>query len=54
MAKKAISKKDARTAGSVIMNLVGEIAGKHPLEKRFCELYSFILKQMQGFQFALS
>ena len=54
MAKKAISKKDAVAAGPVLMNLIGEIAGKHPLEKRFCELYSFILKQLQALQFALS
>jgi hypothetical protein len=54
MAKKAITKKSALAAGQVIMSLMGEIAGTHPLERRFCELYSFILKQLPDFQIALS
>jgi hypothetical protein len=39
MAKEAISKKDAVGSSHLIRNLMCEIAGKHPLEKKFCELY---------------
>jgi hypothetical protein len=54
MAKEAISKKDTVGSSHLIRNLMCEIAGKHPLEKRFCELYQFILKQLPDFQFALA
>ena len=54
MAKEAISKKDIFGTGQVMRNLMCELAGKHSLEKRFCEFYSFISKQLPDFQFALS
>ena len=54
MAKEAISKKDVLGSAQLIRNLMGEIAGKHPLEKRFCELFSFISKHLPDFQFYLT
>ena len=53
MAKIAISKKDAISSSHLIRNLMTEIAGKHRIERRFCELFSFINKQLPDFQYVL-
>jgi hypothetical protein len=54
MAKEALNKKNILGASQEIRTLMGEIVGKHSLEKIFCEMYRLIIKAIPEFKIALS
>lgn len=54
MAKQALCKKDILGAGQLIKKLMEEIVGKYLLERRFCEMYSVIIKALPEFEITLS
>jgi hypothetical protein len=54
MAKQALCKKDILGAGQLIKKLMEEIVGKYLLERKFCEMYSVIIKALPEFEITLS
>ena len=54
MAKEALYRRETLGASQLIRTLMGEIAGQHSLELKFCEMYTLIIKAQPDFQIALS
>ena len=54
MAKEALFKKDLVKSSQLIRALIAEIVDQHPLEQKFIEMYSSIIKALPDFQYILS